>query len=82
MSAKDARAAVFGTPEEITETKGRVDAKIPDHEIAMIEARFPGIDISEVARAGFALASGALHDDAWESAKRTRGPKPRGKAEE
>ena len=80
MSSREARETIFGSPEQITETNGRIDAKIPDHEIKMIEESFPGIDISVIARAGLALASGEPHERAWETAKRVRGRKPRNAA--
>jgi hypothetical protein len=77
MSAREARETVFGNPEEITETNGQVSAKIPDHEIAMIERHFPDVEISTIARAGLLLSAGEPHSRAWEDAKRTRGPKPK-----
>ena len=36
MPAKEARATVFSDPAEMMETKGRVDAKIPDHELERV----------------------------------------------
>lgn len=79
MSSAEAKAIVFGSPDDLTETNGRIDTKIPDSELAMIEERFPGVEISEVARAGLALASGEHHERAWEQAKWKRGRKPRSK---
>lgn len=80
MSAREARETIFGSPEDITETNGQIAAKIPDHELAMVEEQFPGVEISTIARAGFALSSGEPHDRAWRNAKRVRGRKPRATA--
>lgn len=77
MSAREARETVFGTAEQITETDGHVSAKIPEHEIKMITEHFPDLELSEIARAGFALATGEPHERAWKNAKLSRGPKPR-----
>ena len=77
MSAREARNTIFGEPDDLHETAGRVDAKIPDHELALVKNKYPNIPISDLARYGFALATGEPHDRAWENSTVKRGPKPR-----
>jgi hypothetical protein len=77
MSAREARNTIFGEPEDLHETAGRVDAKIPDHELALVQNKYPDIPISDLARFGFALSAGEPHERAWETASVKRGRKPR-----
>jgi hypothetical protein len=73
MSAKEARDTVFGITEDYQETNGRVDAKIPDHELELVVSKYPDVPISDLARYGFALAAGELNERAWTAAKKDRG---------
>ena len=78
MSAKEARNTIFGDPNDLQETNGRVDAKIPNHEMKLVRGKYPDEPISDLARYGFALCSTGEPDDrARESATVKRGPKPR-----
>jgi hypothetical protein len=77
MSAREARTTIFGEPTDLHETAGRVDGRIPDHELEMVQNKYPHLSISEIGRYGFGLASNELPDIALEGAKVKRGPKPK-----
>jgi hypothetical protein len=73
MSAREARNTIFGEPNDLQETAGRVDAKIPDHELELVKRAYPDVALSDLARYGFGLASGEPDTRAWENASVPRG---------
>jgi hypothetical protein len=82
MSAKEARATVFGNIDDLHETNGRVDAKMPEHELRLIRERFPDIPMSDLARLGLNVAAqtipaGMTEAEALKTVTRKRGPKPK-----
>lgn len=77
MSSKEARLTIFGNPDEITETNGRIDAKIPVHEVEMIRNAYPDISLSELARYGLEISRGeAAHEALRLATSVKRGRKP------
>jgi hypothetical protein len=75
MSAREARSTVFGEPSDLHETSGRVDGKMPDHELEAVQRKYPQLSLSEIARYGLGLCSNELPETALEAAKVKRGPK-------
>lgn len=76
MSARQARLAVFGSPDDLTETSGRVDSYVPAHELERIKAKMMELDFSEIStfvRYALALIAGETSEDAREFATVKRG---------
>ncbi|WP_413799124.1 hypothetical protein [Streptomyces iranensis] len=78
MPADEARTAVFGELSDLKETRGRVDASLPVHEMNLIRRHYPGIPVSDLVRLGLAVASGVPEEQARVIARVKRGrPKNR-----
>jgi len=75
MSASQARATVFGV--DLTETNGRVNSYIPEHELAAGRDRFPDMTVSQIARFALAKAAGETDEDARAFALAMKPGRPR-----
>ena len=76
MSARQARLAVFGSLDDMTETSGRVDSFVPTHELEQIKAKMAEMDFTDLStfvRYALAFIAGETPEDARKFATVKRG---------